>query len=99
MQRQGRARFRTSFEDQLNQPQVFAPYCVGQQRYPVSPSSVGIPWILIQSSYDFVLHAEHGCGADLQRGALLEKKLGDISVADLGGGLDGCFGIVLVPSI
>src|SRR5260370_23858954 len=63
------------------------------------PRGLGVPRIIIQYTFHFVPHAQHSGRADFQRSALIEKKLCDVGVANLGCSLYGCLSIVLVPSI
>src|SRR5690242_1277642 len=65
----------------------------------MSAGSVDVLRISIQSTFHIVSHAKHSGSTDLQGSALLEKKFGDVHVANLSRSLYGRLCIVLVPSI
>src|ERR1700756_4463410 len=65
----------------------------------MSARSIRVERISIQATFHIVSHAKHSGSTDFQGSALLEKKFGDVHVANLSRSLYGRLCIVLVPSI
>ena len=61
--------------------------------------SAGASRIILQAAFDFVTPAEHSSRADLEWCSVINQIPSDLSAAYLGGGLNGCLSIIVIPLI